>query len=147
MSRRTNRRRFIQETAIAGLGFWAAGGIGFLWANRPKPAHHVAITGDFIIDRIQRMLEERPLAPVDFREVNQKHANEHERVTRAEVLRILRESKPRLAAAVRAIPDEQLDQQRETPVGPMSIAQRLEMVLIGHIQGHKGSVLAAVLQG
>jgi predicted dehydrogenase len=27
MSRRTNRRRFIQETAIAGLGFWAAGGI------------------------------------------------------------------------------------------------------------------------
>lgn len=110
-------------------------------------AHHVAITGDFIIDRIQRMLDERPLAQVDFREVNQKHASEHEGVTRAEVLRILRESKPRLAAAVRAIPDAQLDQQRETPVGPMSIAQRLEMVLIGHIQGHKGSILAAVLQG
>jgi hypothetical protein len=110
-------------------------------------AHHVAITGDFIIDRIQRMLEERPLPQVDFREINQKHASEHEEVTRAEVLRILRESKPRLAAAVRAIPDEQLDQPRQTPVGPMSISQRLEMVLIGHIQGHKGSILAAVLQG
>ncbi len=27
MSRRTNRRRFLQESAIAGLGFWAAGGV------------------------------------------------------------------------------------------------------------------------
>jgi predicted dehydrogenase len=27
MSRRTNRRQFIQESAIAGLGFWAAGGV------------------------------------------------------------------------------------------------------------------------
>jgi predicted dehydrogenase len=27
MSRRTNRRQFIQESAVAGLGFWAAGGV------------------------------------------------------------------------------------------------------------------------
>jgi predicted dehydrogenase len=27
MSRRTNRRRFLQESAVAGLGFWAAGGV------------------------------------------------------------------------------------------------------------------------
>ncbi|HVS36556.1 MAG TPA: Gfo/Idh/MocA family oxidoreductase, partial [Gemmataceae bacterium] len=29
MTRRTTRRRFMQESALAGLGFWAAGGLAF----------------------------------------------------------------------------------------------------------------------
>jgi hypothetical protein len=45
---------------------------------------------------------------------------------------------------VRAIPDNQLDIQRETPVGPMSAAQRVEKVLIGHMKQHQGSIEAAV---
>jgi len=45
---------------------------------------------------------------------------------------------------VRAIPDNQLDVQRETPAGPMSAAQRVERVLIGHMNQHKGSIEAAI---
>jgi hypothetical protein len=107
-------------------------------------AHHVATSGDIIMGRIQTTLEGRPLAPANSREVNAKHAVEHSDVSRDEVARILRESGPRLAAAVRAIPDDQLDQSLDTPAGPMSIAQRLELVLIGHVKQHQGSIEAAI---
>jgi hypothetical protein len=65
-------------------------------------------------------------------------------VTRDEVLRLLRASRNRIADAVRAIPDNQLDIQRETPAGPMSAAQRVEKVLIGHMKQHQGSIEAAI---
>jgi hypothetical protein len=107
-------------------------------------AHHVAINGDFIISRIQSMLAGVPLTPVDFRAANHQHAEKNARVTKNEVLRALRDSKPRLAAAVRAIPDSQLDEMRDTPVGPMSAAQRIERVLIGHMKQHQGSIEAAI---
>ena len=108
-------------------------------------AHHVAISGPFIIGRIQGMLEGRPLAPVDMRAVNAKHADEQTDVTREQVLDVLRTTQPQIAAAVRAIPDSQLDQSRDTPAGPMSVAQRLERVLIGHLRSHQGSIEAAIL--
>lgn len=107
-------------------------------------AHHAAISGDTIMKRIQIALERRPLPPLDVRGANTQHALVHAEVTRDEVLQILRESGPRLAAAVRAIPDGELDEPRDTPVGPMSIAQRVEMVLIGHLQQHRGSIEAAI---
>src|ERR1700682_3726801 len=107
-------------------------------------AHHAATSGEMIMERIQGILEGRPLPPPNSREVNAKHAQEHSDATPEEVSRILRESGPRLAAAVRAIPDDQLDQPRDTPVGPMSIAQRIEMVLIGHLKQHQGSIEAAI---
>jgi hypothetical protein len=109
-------------------------------------AHHAVISGDMIMERIQLMLQGRPLTPPNSREVNARHAVEHSDASREEVTRILRESGPRLAAAVRAIPDDQLDQSRDTPAGPMSILQRVEMVLIGHMQAHQGSIEAAVAQ-
>ncbi|HXI96943.1 MAG TPA: hypothetical protein VNG04_12505, partial [Candidatus Acidoferrum sp.] len=59
-------------------------------------------------------------------------------------LRLLRASKGRIANAVRAIPDDQLDIQRETPAGPMSAAQRVERVLIGHMKQRQGSIEAAI---
>jgi len=105
-------------------------------------AHHVATSGHWIMNPIQGMLGGRPLPPVDFRQVNAKHADEHADVTQEAVLAVLRESAPRLAAAVRAIPDDQLDQSRDTPAGPMSTAQRVEMVLIGHIPADQGSIEA-----
>jgi hypothetical protein len=107
-------------------------------------AHHAAISGDLIMRRIKLALEGSPPPPVDFRVSNAKHAVEHAGVSREEALGILRESGPRLASAVRAIPDDQLDAPRDTPVGPMSIAQRVEMVLIGHLQQHKGSIEATI---
>ena len=107
-------------------------------------AHHVATNGDWIMQRIQTMLAGGPLSPVNMRAINSEHAREHADVTKDEVLRLLRSSKPRIAEAVRAIPDNQLDIQRETPAGPMSAAQRVERVLIGHMQQHQGSIQTAI---
>jgi len=107
-------------------------------------AHHVATNGDWIVQRIQTMLAGGPLAPVNQREINAEHARNNAGVTRGEVLRLLQASRSRIADAVRAIPDNQLDVQRETPAGPMSAAQRVERVLIGHMNQHKGSIEAAI---
>ena len=107
-------------------------------------AHHVATNGDWIVQRIQTMLAGGPLAPVNQREINAVHARNNAGVTKDDVLRLMRASKSRIADAVRAIPDNQLDVQRETPAGPMSAAQRVERVLIGHMTQHKGSIEAAI---
>jgi hypothetical protein len=107
-------------------------------------AHHVAVSGPWIIDRIEGMLAGRPLTPIDIKSINAKQAIQHQDVSRKEVARLLRESLPQILAKVRAIPDDQLDAPRDTPAGPMSVAQRLERVLIGHLRIHQGSIDAAV---
>ena len=107
-------------------------------------AHHVATNGDYITERIQTMLAGGPLAPVNQRAVNAEHARSHAGVTKDEVLRLMRASKSRIASAVRAIPDDQLDIQRSTPAGPMSAAERVEKVLIGHMKQHQGSIETAI---
>jgi DinB family protein len=107
-------------------------------------AHHVATNGDWITERIQTMLAGGPLAPVNQREVNAEHARSNAGVTKDEVLRLMRASRARIANAVRAIPDDQLDIQRSTPAGPMSAAERVEKVLIGHMKQHQGSIEAAI---
>jgi len=107
-------------------------------------ADHVAQVEPFIMERIQVMLAGEVPSPVDFRVINARHAAEHAGVKQADVVARLRESKLPIADAVRSIPDSQLDTMRETPVGNMSIAQRLERVLIGHIKAHEGSIRAAI---
>jgi hypothetical protein len=107
-------------------------------------AHHVATNGDWITERIQTMLVGGPLAPVNMRTINAEQARSHAGVTKDEVLRLLRASRGRIASAVRAIPDDQLDIQRSTPAGPMSAAERVEKVLIGHMKQHQGSIEAAI---
>jgi hypothetical protein len=105
-------------------------------------ADHVAMSGDWIIERIQAVLLDQPTPPVDFTEVNAKHAASRAEVTKAEVLDRLRHSGERIAAAVRAIPDEKLDLERQLPSGSMTVQQRIERVLIGHIQQHQASIEA-----
>lgn len=107
-------------------------------------ADHVAQVEPFIMERIQVMLAGDVPAPVDFRVVNAKHAAAHAGVKQADVVSRLRANQRSIADVVRAIPDSQLDKMRETPVGPMSVAQRLERVLIGHIKAHEGSIKAAI---
>ncbi len=107
-------------------------------------AHHVAVNSPWIISRIRLMLERRPLPSVDIATSNAAHATEHAGVSRDEVLRVLRQQEPEIAAEIRAIPDAELDVMRDTPVGPMSVAQRLDRVLIGHMKVHQGSIETAV---
>jgi len=108
-------------------------------------AHHVAESGPLIADRIELQARgETPPPVADFTDGNARHAEAHADCTPEEVLRMLRESKPRIAAQVRAIPDDRLEYQVPSRVGPMTIAQRVERVLIGHVKMHHGSIEAAL---
>jgi hypothetical protein len=108
-------------------------------------AHHVAVNQDVIMGRIQQVLHDEPTAPVDFKQVNARHANEYADTTKAEVLSLLRNSGQKIAQDLRAIPDEKLDMARELPSGKMTVEQRIERVLIGHIQGHQGSIETTIV--
>jgi hypothetical protein len=108
-------------------------------------AHHVAVNQKVIMGRIQAVLHDAPTPPVDFKQINARHANEYADTTKDEVIRLLRASGPQIASDLRAIPDEKLDKARELPSGgTMTVLQRIERVLIGHIQGHQGSIEATI---
>ncbi len=107
-------------------------------------AHHVAETQDWIMNRIKAILEDKPTPPVDFKQINATHAVEHAHATRAEVLASLRDSVRRIGSDIRAIPDEQLDKERQLPSGTMTVQQRIERVLIGHMVSHQASIEATI---
>ena len=107
-------------------------------------AHHVAVNLKVIMGRIQSAIHEPQAPPIDFKQVNARHANEYADTTKADVLSLLRDSGRQIAKDLRSIPDDKLDIAQELPSGKMSVQQRIERVLIGHIQGHQGSIQATI---
>ena len=108
-------------------------------------AHHVAVNQKVIMGRIQAVLHDAPTPPANFKEINKRHANEYADTTKADVVTLLRSSGSQIVTDLRAIPDEKLDVERELPSGgTMTVEQRIERVLIGHIQGHQGSIEATI---
>jgi len=107
-------------------------------------AHHVAVNQKVIMGRIQLVLHDQPTPPVDFKQVNAKHANEYADTTKAEVVTLMRESGQQIVKDLRAIPDEKLDMARELPSGKMTVQDRIERVLIGHMDSHRGSIEATI---
>jgi hypothetical protein len=98
------------------------------------------VTQDWIMSRIKAIIEDKPTPPVDFKAINAEHAEEHAYATRAEVLELLRNSGRRIAQELRAIRDDQLDMERQLASGTMTVEQRIERVLIGHMKSHQGSI-------
>ena len=107
-------------------------------------AHHVAVNEIVIMGRIQAVLHDAPTPPIDFKETNARHAFEYADTTKTVVLSLLEESGRQIAKDLRTIPDEKLDIARELPSGKMTVQQRIERVLIGHITGHQGSIEATI---
>ena len=108
-------------------------------------AHHVAVNEEVIMGRIEAVMRDAPTQPVDFKVINAKHANEYADTTKADVVSLLRDSGREIAKHLRAISDEKLDKARELPSGgTMTVQQRIERVLIGHITGHQGSIEATI---
>jgi len=107
-------------------------------------AHHVAASGPFIMGRIRTVLAGNSMAPVDIHAINAAHAVDKAAITRQEVVDLLRATRADLVAEVRAMTDAQLEMTVDSPVGPMSVQQRLERVLIGHLKGHQASIEAAI---
>jgi hypothetical protein len=107
-------------------------------------AHHVAVSQNLIMGRIQLVLHDQPTPTLDNKQINAKHANEYADTTKAEVLSVLRISGEQIIKDLRTIPDAKLDIAREFPAGTMTVEQRIERVLIGHITGHQGSIEATI---
>ncbi|HEY8840980.1 MAG TPA: DinB family protein [Candidatus Dormibacteraeota bacterium] len=107
-------------------------------------AHHVAVNLNVIMGRIQAAILDQPVPPLDIKGTNARHANEYADTTKAEVLTLLRASGDQIAKDLRSITDEKLDVAKELPSGKMTVQQRIERVLIGHIQGHQGSIEATI---
>jgi hypothetical protein len=107
-------------------------------------AHHVAVNLNVIMGRIQSAIRDEPTPPIDFKVMNARHANEYADTTRAQVLTLLRSSGEQIAKDLRSISDEKLDIAKQLPSGKMTVQQRIERVLIGHIQGHQGSIEATI---
>ena len=108
-------------------------------------AHHVAELAPGIMARTRAVAEGGAPPPLrSFTESNARHAREHVEVTREEVLRLLREHEPEIVAGLRSLSDEQLERATETPAGRLSVADRIERVLIGHIRMHQGSIEAVI---
>jgi hypothetical protein len=107
-------------------------------------AHHVAVDAPWIMQRIQATVAGRQPPPFDIQKKNAKHARDEAEVTRDEVLRLLGENKAPIAASLREVPDDQLEVATDTAVGPMTVASRIQAVLIGHIKMHQGSIEATI---
>src|SRR5712691_10667152 len=103
-------------------------------------AHHVASTQPWIMSRIRAIIEDEPTPPVDFTIINAEHAG----ATKAEVAGMLQQNLHRITAEVRAIPDHMLDKERQLPTGVMTVQQRIERVLIGHMKAHQASIEATI---
>ena len=103
-------------------------------------AHHVASTQPWIMSRIRAIIEDEPTPPVDFKIINAEHALEHAGATKAEVVGMLQQNLHRITDEVRAIPDHMLDKERQLPTGVMTVQQRIERVLIGHMKAHQASI-------
>ncbi len=107
-------------------------------------AHHVASTQPWIMSRIRAIIEDEPTPPVDFKIINAEHAAQHAGATKSEVMGMLQQNLHRITGEVRAIPDHMLDKERQLPTGVMSVQQRIERVLIGHMKAHQASIEATI---
>ncbi len=96
------------------------------------------------MSRIRAIIEDEPTPPVDFKIINAEHAVEHAGATKAEVVGMLQQNLHRITDEVRAIPDHMLDKERQLPTGVMTVRQRIERVLIGHMKAHQASIEATI---
>ena len=112
-------------------------------------AHHVAGGNRAIAGFVQTIANGEPMPPITMEQIDQmnaQHAQEFANCTKAETLELLRSSGEAAAGMVRGLNDEQLDRSQPLTVmggQQVSAQQFIEMVLIGHVQGHLQSINAA----
>ncbi len=104
--------------------------------------HHVATMYPLEIELAQTLAGGQPVAGVTWdavRDINAKHAREHDAVTKDVTLDLLRRNSAAAAAAIRALSDEQLD--RAAPVSlngdaPLTCQFMLEEHAVRHSYHH-----------
>jgi uncharacterized protein (TIGR03083 family) len=124
------------RTKTAGEG-WSVGVV----------AHHVAGGHKQIAGLAQLVASGQPVPAMNmemFHQANAEHARQHADCTKAETLALLRQNGAAAAATVRGLGDAELDRTGSLLMGPMSAAQVIERILIGHVHEHHGSMRKAL---
>jgi hypothetical protein len=110
-------------------------------------AHHAAIGHVPLSGMVRAAADGEPLPPItpeQLNEINAQHARDFASVSRGEVISALDTGVPPTAALIRSLSDEQLQRGAETPFGGvLTTDQIIANVLIGHVQQHLASILAA----
>lgn len=108
---------------------------------------HVAVSYTGIVDNlIKPVVAGQPIAPFDpsaFTEGNAKAAAENAALPQEQVVQLLREEGAAAVAYLRGLSDAELDRTTTLPIRgdkPVSAEQLVEMVLIGHTNGHGESL-------
>jgi len=112
-------------------------------------AHHLAGGLEAVAGMVTAIVAGQ--SPGDFsmavlNEMNARHAKENAHCTRAETLALFRKTAGPAAAVIRGLTDEQLAKKATvfSDAPPMAVEQLVLGALIGHIDGHIGSIRKTV---
>jgi hypothetical protein len=109
-------------------------------------AAHIALSQDFLIDRVRRIVEDEEFPPFDaaaFHAGNVRAAEENADLSSGQVIALLRNHGAQAVEYVRGLNDSDLDRSRPIPVmgdDPTTAEQFVERVLIGHAEAHLQSL-------
>lgn len=110
-------------------------------------AHHVAESHKAVVGLANAVAHGQSVPTITMDMIhhgNAAHAVQHANCTKAETLALLRQNGAAVVAAVRAFGDAELDRTVTFPMGTLSVAQVVEMILTGHAQDHHGTIRKAL---
>lgn len=104
-------------------------------------AYHAAASIASISGIVQAIANGEKLPPMTMADIDQNNSGqvkEHANRTREEALGLIRTNAPAATQMVRGFSDEQLDRKASLLIGmpEMSVAEVIEMLLVGHPTGH-----------
>ena len=108
---------------------------------------HIAVSQDFLIDRVRRIVEDEQFPPFDaaaFHGGNARAAELNADLSAGQLIALLRDHGARATEYVRGLSDVDLDRSRSIPAmgeNPTTAEQFSERILIGHTEAHLQSLL------
>jgi hypothetical protein len=158
VSQRSNALADRLEQGARALAAFASGLTDAEWHSRtPRDGrkvgvivHHVATMYPLEIQLAQTLAAGKPVAGVTWdvvHELNANHAKEHDAVTKAEALDLLRRNSSAAAAAIRALSDDELDQAAPISLNsdaPLTCQFMLEDHAVRHSYHHLAAIRGAV---
>jgi hypothetical protein len=111
-------------------------------------AWHAGNSIGFVSGMVQDLASGAPFTPTTMAAIDQNNAEanrDHANCTKAEAIDAIKQNAPAAAQLVRSLSDEQLDRKATLLEGmpEFSVQQVIEMLLIGHPQGHTQSITNA----
>jgi hypothetical protein len=107
-------------------------------------AHHVAVSHMQVVGLAQAVGSGAQIPPITMEMIDQgnaQHASQNPSPSREEVLSLLRQDGEKAAGVIRSMTDDQLSKTAKLPMSddPVTAAQMIEMIAIGHPAGHQQS--------